>query len=268
MGLKNIIFLCFCLYSFIDLKSQQPLIQEQLTVNYRWHSNDLFAAKVYATLQKILFCINRDEKAHLGGFFESKTNAKTNLDVLKTQRLTLRQWTNEDFEPFARLNADPKVMEYYPNTLSREESDLAAQMIKNKIEEEGWGRWAVSILGSTDFIGTIGLYKLDYETFPTSFSPAIAIGWRICVDHWGKGYATEGAKAALEYGFSKLQLKEIVATCAVENAGSRKVMEKIGMKYDPENDFTLPNVPIENKMSKCVLYRITKKEWENRANNP
>lgn len=219
MGLKNIFFLCFCLNSSIDLKSQ----------------------------------------------LEIKTNAKTNLDVLKTQRLTLRQWTNEDFEPFARLNADPKVMEYYPNTLSREESDLAAQMIKNKIEEEGWGRWAVSILGSTDFIGTIGLYKLDNETFPTSFTPAIAIGWRICVDHWGKGFATEGAKAVLEYGFSKLQLKEIVATCAVENAGSRKVMEKIGMKYDPENDFTLPNVPIENKMSKCVLYRITKKEWENRA---
>jgi len=125
-----------------------------------------------------------------------------------------------------------------------------------------------AIAAETRFIMT-GDHKLDaFSTFPTSFSPAIAIGWRICVDHWGKGYATEGAKAALEYGFSKLQLKEIVATCAVENAGSRKVMEKIGMKYDPENDFTLPNVPIENKMSKCVLYRITKKEWENRANNP
>jgi 3-dehydroquinate dehydratase/shikimate dehydrogenase len=265
MGLKSLFFLCYSFYSLMILATPKRLIKEQLTVDFRWQINNLYTAKIHAGLNKNFSSFIPHKKINqnpcLRDYLDKKTNTRSNLDVLKTQRLILRPWTDEDFEPFARLNADPRVMQYYPNILTRIESDHTAQIIKKMIEDEGWGRWAVSLHGSNEFIGTIGLYRLDTETFPTSFSPAVAIGWRICVEHWGKGYATEGAKAALEYGFSKLQLEEIVATCAVENASSRNVMEKIGMKYDPKNDFYLPNVPKENRMSKCVLYRINKNDW-------
>ncbi len=179
------------------------------------------------------------------------------MTLLKTERLILRPWREEDFEPFAQMNADPRVMEYFPKTLSKEESYQMGRRMKSKIEERGWGLWAVST-EEDNFIGFIGLNAVDKETLPTYFTPAVEIGWRLAFDYWGKGYATEGAKIALRYGFETLGLKEIVSFTTVENLRSRHVMEKIGMTHDPNDVFDHPKVAEGNPLRPHVLYRLSR----------
>jgi 3-dehydroquinate dehydratase / shikimate dehydrogenase len=186
--------------------------------------------------------------------------------MIQTQRLVLRPWKEEDLEPFAALNADPKVMEYFPSTFSREESDRLARRIQSKIEEKGWGMWAVAIPGIADFIGFIGLNDVDESTFPAHFTPAVEIGWRLAYPFWGKGYATEGALACLKYGFETLNLEEIVSFTAVQNMRSRVVMERIGMHRDPKDDFDHPKLPKEHKLNRHVLYRLKSNEWQKLVN--
>ncbi len=176
--------------------------------------------------------------------------------ILKTTRLILRPWKEEDFEPFAKLNADPRVMEYFPETLFRAESDRLAEKLKKHIEEKGWGLWAVEVPGVSEFIGFIGLNE---TVFPAHFTPAVEVGWRLAFDYWGKGYATEGAKAALDFGFNTLGLDEIVSFTSALNIRSHKVMEKIGMAKDSRNDFNHPNVPVGSPLKPHVLYRLTTK---------
>lgn len=173
--------------------------------------------------------------------------------MIRTKRLVLRQWREEDLEPFARLNGDSRVMEYFPAVLSREESDAMAGRIRGKIEERGWGLWAVEVPGVAEFIGFIGLNDFDFPGL--SFSPGVEVGWRLAFEHWGKGYATEGARAALEYGFEVLGLKEIVSFTAVQNRRSRAVMERIGMSRDPGDDFNHPKLPDGHALCRHVLYR-------------
>ncbi|MGC1877772.1 MAG: GNAT family N-acetyltransferase [Rhabdochlamydiaceae bacterium] len=188
--------------------------------------------------------------------------------IIKTARLVLRPWRGEDLEPFAKLNADPRVMEYFPSVLSREESDQMVKRMQTKIEERGWGLWAVSVPGIAEFIGFIGLNDVDKSTFPVHFAPAIEIGWRIAFDHWGKGYATEGAGAVLQYGFETLDLNEIVSFTAEQNLRSRRIMEKIGMHHDPKDDFDNPKLPEGHSLRRHVLYRLEKNEWQNRVGTP
>jgi RimJ/RimL family protein N-acetyltransferase/aminoglycoside phosphotransferase (APT) family kinase protein len=180
---------------------------------------------------------------------------------IKTERLILRPWRNEDLETFAKLNADPRVMEYFPSTLNREESNLMAEKIQRIIKERGWGWWAVSVPGISDFIGFIGLNSLEKSRLPVHFSPAVEIGWRLAYEHWGKGYATEGARACLKYGFEKLGLNEIVSFTAVPNIPSQAVMKKIGMHHDPKDDFDHPKLQEGHNLRRHVLYRLTKDEW-------
>jgi RimJ/RimL family protein N-acetyltransferase len=181
------------------------------------------------------------------------------MTTLKTKRLILRPWKETDLEPFAELNADPRVMEYFPSVLSRQQSDDLAKRISSKMEEQGWGLWAVSIPNEADFIGFIGLAK---TTFDAHFTPAVEVGWRIAFPYWGKGYATEGAKAALEYGFEMLNLSEIVSFTAVQNTRSRRIMEKIGMHHDPKEDWDHPKITEGHPLRRHVLYRISKQEWQ------
>ncbi len=188
-------------------------------------------------------------------------NAMTKNANLKTERLVLRQWREDDLELFARMNADPRVMEYFPATLSKEESDQMAKRMEMKIAERGWGWWAVSVPGVAEFIGFIGLNNVDKSNLAAHFTPAIEIGWRLAFDYWGKGYATEGAKAALSYGFETLDLSEIVSFTAVENMRSRRVMERIGMHHNPSDDFEHPKLPEGHPLRKHVLYRLNQKEW-------
>jgi 3-dehydroquinate dehydratase/shikimate dehydrogenase len=184
------------------------------------------------------------------------------MTILKTHRLILRPWESGDFVFFERLNRDPRVMEFFPATLTKEESDKLANRIQSKIEKKGWGFWAVSLVDSPEFIGFIGLNYLDHATFPTHFTPAVEIGWRIAFEYWGKGYATEGALAALQYGFENLHLEEIVAFTAVQNIRSRHVMEKIGMHRDPKDDFECPKSSEGYLLKQQVLYRLSKIQWD------
>lgn len=173
---------------------------------------------------------------------------------IKTERLILRQWEDEDFEPFAQLNADPRVREFFPSTLSKDESDQQAKLIQSIIEEKGWGFWAASLIESGAFIGFIGLNDVRFQAH---FTPAVEIGWRLAFTYWGKGYATEGAKAALAYGFDTLKLSEIVSFTTVHNMRSRHVMQKIGMHHDPKDDFDHPQLPEGHPLRRHVLYRIS-----------
>lgn len=183
------------------------------------------------------------------------------MTILETERLILRPWRDEDLGPFAKLNADPRVMEYFPSLLTREESDQLANKIRTKIDERGWGAWAISLKNGSDFIGFIGL---DNVLFDAPFTPAVEIGWRLAYDYWGKGYAIEGAAACLKYGFERLHLNVIVAFTAVQNMRSRRVMERIGMHHDPNDDFNHPELPNGNWLQRHVLYRIKASEWKKR----
>lgn len=181
---------------------------------------------------------------------------------LKTQRLLLRQWQESDLEPFAKLNADSRVREYFPGLLSRGESDASVKRMAEHIERCGWGFWAVALVQTGEFIGFIGLEEVYFQASFNAQEPAVEIGWRLAFDHWGKGYATEGAKAALSYGFEEVHLKEVVAFTAEHNQRSRRVMEKIGMHHDPHDDFEHPKVPEGHWLRKHVLYRATESDWK------
>lgn len=181
--------------------------------------------------------------------------------MIQTPRLVLRQWKESDFKPFAKLNADPRVMECFPSILTQEESTQMARRMETKIEERGWGWWAVSVPGVSDFIGFIGLNPVDKATLPVPFTPTVEVGWRLAYEYWGKGYATEGARACLDYGFKTLNLPEIVSFTATQNARSRRVMERIGMHTDPKDDFDHPKLPAGHPLKRHVLYRINKDEF-------
>jgi RimJ/RimL family protein N-acetyltransferase len=173
---------------------------------------------------------------------------------LRTERLLLRPWRAEDREPFAVMNADPAVMEYFPATLSRDKSDALAERIDSDIQRLGYGFWAVEILGEAPFIGFVGIVAANSDM---PFSPAIEIGWRLAKEHWGRGFASEGARAAADFGFAELSLEQIVALTAAENVRSRRVMERLGMRRDPAEDFLYPTLAADDPIAPHVLYRVT-----------
>ena len=172
---------------------------------------------------------------------------------LRTERLCLRRWRPADCAPFAAMNADPRVMEYFPALLSREASDERVDRIEAHFEEHGFGLWAVEIAGVTPFAGFIGL---SVPRFEAPFTPCVEVGWRLAADCWGQGYATEGAKAALAFGFENLRLAEIVSFTVPANLRSRRVMEKLGMSHHPSEDFDHPVLLDGHPLRRHVLYRI------------
>jgi RimJ/RimL family protein N-acetyltransferase len=169
---------------------------------------------------------------------------------LSTARLLLRPFTPEDLAPFAALNAHPLVVEWLGER-TQSESDALAEMINAEIEREGWGFWALELVGGEPFIGMAGLHRVN-PSFP--FAPAVEIGWRLHPAHWGHGYATEAAAAALDHGFSG-GLEEIVAFTAAGNVRSQAVMRRIGMVRDPAADFAHPALPVDSPLRPHVLYR-------------
>jgi RimJ/RimL family protein N-acetyltransferase len=175
---------------------------------------------------------------------------------LETPRLRLRRWRAEDLEPFAALNADSEVMEHFPSTLSREESAGMVLRIEKHFAHHGFGFWAVEAPGTALFIGVIGL---SIPSFEASFTPCVEIAWRLARPWWGQGFATEGARAALAYGFDRLELPEIVSFTVPGNVRSRRVMEKLGMRYTEE--FEHPRIEAGHPMRRHVLYRLSRAEW-------
>jgi RimJ/RimL family protein N-acetyltransferase len=171
--------------------------------------------------------------------------------VIRTARLLLRQWRDSDLAPFAALNADPEVREFFPGTLDRAASDASAGRMRAHVEAHGFGFWAAEIPEQEKFIGFIGLMHTP-DNMP--FAPAVEIGWRLARRFWGFGYATEAARASLEYGFGELGLVEIVSLAASGNRRSRAVMERIGMWF--AGMFDHPDMAEGEKLREHALYRI------------
>ncbi|MEX2288063.1 MAG: GNAT family N-acetyltransferase [Planctomycetaceae bacterium] len=172
---------------------------------------------------------------------------------LRTHRLLLRRWLPEDRAPFAAMNTDPRVAEFLPSTLSRPESDASTEQIEQHFDRHGFGLWAVEIFGIAPFAGFVGL---SVPRFESHFTPCVEVGWRLAPEYWGRGYATEAARAALEFGFGKLRLDEIVSFTVPENLRSRRVMERIGMSHNPDDDFDHPALPNGHRLRRHVLYRL------------
>ena len=172
---------------------------------------------------------------------------------IRTERLLLRRWRDADGTAFAAMNADARVMRHFPATLSREESDAVVARIESHFSEHGFGLWAVEVPAVAEFAGFIGLC---HPRFDAHFTPCVEIGWRLAAEHWGRGVATEGAMAALDFGFKTLGLDEIVSFTVPANLPSRRVMEKLGMTHDPRDDFDHPLLPTGHELRRHVLYRL------------
>ncbi len=178
------------------------------------------------------------------------------LIEFETERLRLRQWHAADREPFAALNADPNVMEFFPALLTRAESDAIADRCESLIQSRGWGFWAVESKDIGAFIGFVGLHSPS-DSLP--FSPCIEIGWRLAFDHWGKGLASEAAKGALRVGFQSIGLEEIVSFTVVGNHRSRAVMERLGMQES--GTFNHPRLPDDSPLRLHSLYRLSRSSY-------
>jgi ribosomal-protein-alanine N-acetyltransferase len=175
------------------------------------------------------------------------------IATLETPRLLLRQWRDPDIDPWARMNADPRVMEFFPALYDRARAEETAASMRGEIERDGYGFWAVEIKATGAFAGMIGLNEITYDI---PVHPKHEVGWRLAFDAWGHGYATEGAQAALQFAFGRLGWPEVVAFTAALNRRSQRVMQRLGMIHDPASDFEHPRVPGGNRLRPHVLFRI------------
>jgi RimJ/RimL family protein N-acetyltransferase len=176
--------------------------------------------------------------------------------IAETPRLKLRTWDEEDLLPFANLNADRMVMEYFPSTLRFEETQASFHRICAGFQKNGFGLWAAEEKASGQFMGFIGL---SIPSFSASFTPCVEIGWRLARPFWDRGFATEGALEALKLGFERHGLAEIVSFTAKTNLRSARVMQKIGMSFAGE--FEHPKVEASSSLCRHVLYKMTKQSW-------
>lgn len=171
----------------------------------------------------------------------------------------MRPWRQSDLAPFAALNRDPLVMEYMPKPLTRAESDQMVAKIREGLDKNGFGLWAVEVRGGAPFIGFVGL---SIPSFQTHFTPCVEVGWRLAREYWGHGYATEAGRRALAVGFEQFDLDEIVSFTTTGNVRSRAVMDRLGLTRDPADDFDHPTLPPDHPIFPHVLYRLSKLDWE------
>jgi RimJ/RimL family protein N-acetyltransferase len=172
------------------------------------------------------------------------------MTELRTERLLLRHWRDADLDPWAAMNADPRVREFLGGPLTREESAAAMARFRTVLEARGWGWWAVEVVETGAFAGFTGLDPVE-PGLPVS---GVEIGWRFARETWGHGYATEAARACLRYGFEELGLTEILAIAAEGNHRSHAVMRRLGMRHDPAEDFD--EGPIRS-----VVHRLERERW-------
>lgn len=172
---------------------------------------------------------------------------------LRTERLLLRAWRDPDRAPFAALNADPQVMRHLPALLTRVESDALLDVLGARLEERGFGLWAVEAPGVAPFCGFVGL---SVPTWPAPFGPCVELAWRLAAAHQGRGFATEAARAVVRFAFERLGLAELVSFTVPANAPSLRVMEKLGMRRDPAGDFEHPSLPPGHPLRPHVFYRL------------
>jgi RimJ/RimL family protein N-acetyltransferase len=172
---------------------------------------------------------------------------------LKTDRLLLRQWRDDDLIPWAQMNADPLVREYFPAVLNYQQSAGSMERFRSDLAVRGWGWWAVEERATGGFIGFAGIDPVE-EGLPFQ---GFEVGWRLTRSAWGQGYATEAGHACLDFGFDVLKIPEILAVTAIGNQRSRAVMHRLGMTHDPADDFDDPTIPV-GPLRRSVLYRLKK----------
>lgn len=180
------------------------------------------------------------------------------MDELRTERLVLRRWRDDDRAPFARINADPRVCEHLPAPLTPAESDALIERIEAHFDQHGVGLWCVE---RADRPGCLGYVGLAVPAFEAHFTPAIEVGWRLDPACWGNGYATEAAAAALDDVFGRVGVDEVVSFTVPANVRSRAVMERLGLTRDPDGDFDHPRLPAGHRLRRHVLYRISAERW-------
>jgi RimJ/RimL family protein N-acetyltransferase len=180
---------------------------------------------------------------------------------LDTARLVLRNWRGDDRDRFAVMNADPIVMQHFPSTLTVAESNAFVDRMRAHLDEHGWGLWAVEVRDDASFIGFVGLWPIGVDPFADQ--RLIEVGWRLTQDAWGHGYATEGARASLDHGFTILGLEQVVSYTAATNSRSRAVMERVGMRFDRE--FEHPRIDPGHPLRTHVIYRISAAAWAHGA---
>lgn len=178
--------------------------------------------------------------------------------MIETERLILRRWRPEDLDPFAEMNADPAVMEFFPGLLTRAESDALAARADGLFDERGYGLFAVEVRGGPAFIGFVGLGAIGAD-IPADGDAEV--GWRLAQAAWGYGFATEAALASLEFGFRTCGLRRIVSFTSAINLRSQQVMRRIGLRRDPGADFEHPRVAAGSPLRAHVLYGLTATEW-------
>jgi RimJ/RimL family protein N-acetyltransferase len=171
----------------------------------------------------------------------------------RTERLVMRGWRDDDRPAWAALNADPEVMRYFHDTMTREQADAMLDRMEAALQAQGWGLWALERQDTGELVGLTGL---AVPTYDLPFTPCVEVGWRLARSAWGRGFATEAAREALRVGFDEVGLSEVVAMTSVPNAPSRAVMERLGMTHDPGDDFEHPSVPPGHPLRPHVLYRL------------
>lgn len=173
----------------------------------------------------------------------------------------MRGWRDDDLDPFAALNADPEVMEFMPRLLSRSECEAILGRIRDHFDRNGFGWWAVEVPGKAPLVGSVGI---SVPSFESHFTPCVEVGWRLARAHWGQGYATEAARAALAFGFEQAGLDKIVSFTATVNERSQAVMQRLGMTHDPAEDFDHPALENTDRLCRHVLYRMHRRDWAGR----
>lgn len=186
------------------------------------------------------------------------------MTSLRTERLLLRQWRERDRDAWAAICADPRVMAHFPATLTRAEADHWATVNAARIEEQGWGLWAVEVVDGPPFVGFTGLLTPDFAV-PGRPDGCVEVGWRLAAEQWGRGYAPEAAAAVLDHAFDALGCDEVVSFTAVGNANSRRVMEKLAMVH--EQDFDHPKLP-GHRLERHALYRLARTDRPARSPTP
>jgi len=190
----------------------------------------------------------------------------TTLDpILRTDRLLLRPWRDDDLDAIAAMNADPEVMRYFPSCLDRDGSSAMMARNAQNMRRFGFCWWAIEVPGETSFAGGV---NLSIPRFEAHFLPCFEIGWRLPRIHWGKGYASEAAHAVVDFAFHEVMLDDIVAMAVPDNERSRKVMARLGMTHRDIDDFGNPMIAIGHPLRHHVLYRLTRSAWMERGSGP
>ncbi len=178
--------------------------------------------------------------------------------MLETDRLLLRPWRDNDIPTWVTMSSDSRVMEFYTALEDRATAEATAQRLRGFLDRDGFGCWACELKQTHRFIGIIALQMVPFDA---PFTPALEIGWRLVPEVWGNGYATEGATAAMSLAFDVLKHDEVVAMTAAINIRSQRVMQRLGMSYDPRDDFMTPRVERGHRLAPHVLYRMPKSRW-------